>query len=63
MGFAISLSDEEIALDEAASEARSSKAEEEDLTLKEAPIKHSDEEITQNVLALLCFKYFMFDVL
>nr|GEU38220.1 transposase [Tanacetum cinerariifolium] len=35
-GFAISFFDEEIALDEAASEARSSEAEEEDLTLKEA---------------------------
>ncbi|GJW86741.1 zinc finger BED domain-containing protein RICESLEEPER 2 [Tanacetum coccineum] len=35
-GFAISLSDEEIALDEVASEARSSEAEEEDLTLEEA---------------------------
>ncbi|GJW45608.1 hypothetical protein Tco_0077254 [Tanacetum coccineum] len=35
-GNAISLSDEEIALGEAASEAWSSKAEEEDLTLEEA---------------------------
>nr|GEU97509.1 zinc finger BED domain-containing protein RICESLEEPER 2-like [Tanacetum cinerariifolium] len=35
-GNTISLSDEEIALDEAASEASSSKAEEEDLTLEEA---------------------------
>ncbi|GJU91467.1 hypothetical protein Tco_1303890 [Tanacetum coccineum] len=35
-GLTISLSDEEIALDEAASKARSSEAEEEDLTLEEA---------------------------
>nr|GEZ17720.1 zinc finger BED domain-containing protein RICESLEEPER 2 [Tanacetum cinerariifolium] len=35
-GFAISLSDEEITLNEAASEARFSEAEEEDLTLEEA---------------------------
>ncbi|GJR25943.1 putative AC transposase [Tanacetum coccineum] len=35
-GDAFSLSDEEIALDEAASEARSSEAEEEDLTLEQA---------------------------
>ncbi|GKB96640.1 zinc finger BED domain-containing protein RICESLEEPER 2 [Tanacetum coccineum] len=35
-GFAISLSNKEITLDEAASEARFSEAEEEDLTLEEA---------------------------
>ncbi|GKC87204.1 hypothetical protein Tco_1147853 [Tanacetum coccineum] len=35
-GFAISLSDEEIALDEATSDARSFEAEEEELTLQDA---------------------------